>query len=643
MEQLVKAAIAGQQEAFEQLAETEKSKLLAKAYSYVGNKEDASDIVQETLLQAYKSIHQLKEAKYFSTWLFKILIRQCYAFLRQKKRTLVVQTELIQQQLTEHEQPVAYEFVHEALSSLRKDYQTVLVLFYFYDFPVREIASLLDKPINTVKMHLHRGRNQLKKQLEQQMNLPVTEKEVIYMLKEQLAQSALNFVSIPHDYQLFVEDYSNEQAKFIWATDELDNEIGVTLDQNGKLIELTRLPSTNGTLATTEQQQAIAEQFLTLQYAEALDYLSLSHVSQKEEEIRFLYEQYAGGSPLASYTTKITVSKYGEIIDFKYGGYTATPPAFPAQLADKGAILQQLHKAPWKLSLNYLMTDIYSVPKPGLYPVYESSIVYHSFNAITGQPAFEHDHEPETPEIFIPFPNAAAVEKRETIEDIIGVAEEMVKLREVEIDENTFVAVWRGMEWQAPKDKTMESLLLERMEDTVKAKVDKYSGKLKEFMWFKERKGEQNLSFEACRDIACTFVATYFGEYIPYLQLQIEKPSFNGVNCAFFTFPLHASQDLQIEGERFYVGVNRTTGFIDIFWSPRVDLAELQSFDASTIQPFEDVKSALQTVVPFLQWSKTYDENESDDVLEYRLGEIGTKQQVVGIDATTGELIISSI
>src|SRR5690606_21945267 len=268
------------------------------------------------------------------------------------------------------------------------------------------------------------------------------------------------------------------------------------------------------------------------------------------------------------------------------------PRAVPAQLAGEEAILQQLHKAPWKLSLKYLTTGIYSVPKLGVYPVYESPIVYHSFNAITGQPAFEH--EPEEPGTFIPFPNTEAVEKRAAIEDIIGVWEGLVKLREVEIDENTRVAVWREKDWQAPKDKTMESLFLERMEDTVKAKVDKHSGKLKEFMWFKERKGELDLSFEACRNIACTFIATYFDEYLPYLQLQIEKPSFNEVNCAFFTFPLHAAKDLQIEGERFYVGVNRTTGFIDIFWSPRMDLVELQSFEASAIQPFEEVKSALQ-------------------------------------------------
>ena len=81
------------------------------------------------------------------------------------------------------------------------------------------------------------------------------------MLKEQLAKLALNFVSIPDNYQLLVEDYSNEQATFMWSTDDLEEGIEVSLDPNGKLLDLTRPPSTTGTLVTTQQQQAIAEQF----------------------------------------------------------------------------------------------------------------------------------------------------------------------------------------------------------------------------------------------------------------------------------------------------------------------------------------------------------------------------------------------
>lgn len=642
MEQLVRAAIDGQQAAFEQLVEAEKSKLLAKAYSYVSNREDASDIVQETLLQAFKSMHQLKEPKYFSTWLFKILLRQCFAFLRQKKRTLVVETELIQQQLFEQEPSVNYEFVHEALSLLRKDYQNVLILFYFYDFKVQEIAYLLDKPINTIKMYLHRGRIQLKKQLEQRMNKSIKQKEVVHMLKEQLAKLALNFVSIPDNYQLLVEDYSNEQATFMWSTDELEEGIEVSLDPNGKLLDLTRPPSTTGKLVTTQQQQAIAEQFLTAQYTEALDYLTVSTIIEKEDETKFLYKQFVGGYPLESYYTKIIVSKYGEIIDFTYNGYTKAPPKIPTQLASKDRILQQVFKAPWTLSMKYLVSDNCSVPQSGLYPIYESPIVYQSFNAIDGKALFEEEVE-EDVSSFTKFPYVKPLEKQKTLENIIGVTDCMEKLREIEIDENTLGIVWRKKDWKAPKDKSMENFLLERIEDTVKAKVDKHSRNLKEFMWFKERTGELDLSFEACRDIACTFIATHFKQYVPYLQMQIKKSSFNEANRAFFTFPLHVAPGLQIEWEHFYVGVNKTTGFIDIFRSPSMDLELLYSYDSATIQPIENVIPALKKADAFLQWSRQYDENKNDEVLQYRLGLSETKQQIVGIDATTGQLIVSKL
>ncbi|WP_274308803.1 YcdB/YcdC domain-containing protein [Solibacillus daqui] len=461
------------------------------------------------------------------------------------------------------------------------------------------------------------------------------------MLQEQLAKKALNFVSIPDDYQLLVEDFSNEQAKFMWSADDLAKGIEVSLDQNGKLLDLTRPPSNTGTLVTPQQQQALAENFLMEQYEEAMDYLTLSTVIENEDETTFLYEQVVGGYPLASYYTKITVSKYGETIDFSYDGYTETPPKFPIQLADKEAILQHLHTANWTLTMKYLVSDYYSVPQSGLYPIYESPIVYQSFNAENGHPSFEHKQE--EPESFIPFPKVSAFEKRTTIEEIIGVSDSMIKLREFELDENTLVIVWREKDWRAPAEKTMENFLLERMEHTVKAKIDKHSRKLKEFMWFKERTGELDLSFEACRDIACAVIATYFEEYVPYLQLQIEKNAFNEANRAFFTFPLHVAPDLQIEGERFYIGINKTTGFVDILWSPRMDLALLQSYEAQTIQPLKDVMPALKEIDTFLQWSRQYDENKNDEVLQYKLGHAQTKQQIVGIDAITGQLIVSKL
>lgn len=75
MTDLVTKAMAGNAEPIEQLVLMHKPKLIASAFSYMKNYEEAQDIVQETFLNAFQSLHHLKEPKYFSTWLYKILIR----------------------------------------------------------------------------------------------------------------------------------------------------------------------------------------------------------------------------------------------------------------------------------------------------------------------------------------------------------------------------------------------------------------------------------------------------------------------------------------------------------------------------------------------------------------------------------------
>ncbi len=56
--------------------------------------------------------------------------------------------------------------LRKALSELREDYREVISLYYLDDIPVKEIAALLEKPENTIKSLLHRGRAELKEKLE---------------------------------------------------------------------------------------------------------------------------------------------------------------------------------------------------------------------------------------------------------------------------------------------------------------------------------------------------------------------------------------------------------------------------------------------------------------------------------------------
>ena len=145
---LVRRAMKHDEAAFEQLVLLHSEQLYRTAYLYVKNEHDALDVVQETVYKAFISIEQVKEPKHFVTWITKILIRNCY-------RVLEKQTPTDDEHL---------DLVH-ALSHLRKEYRDVLVLFYFHDIPMKEIASFIGITLNTVKTYLKRGREELKIQL----------------------------------------------------------------------------------------------------------------------------------------------------------------------------------------------------------------------------------------------------------------------------------------------------------------------------------------------------------------------------------------------------------------------------------------------------------------------------------------------
>lgn len=95
----VKKAIQGDLEALESLLFLEEKMLYYKALSYVDAKEDALDAIQETAYNVILLIHQLKKPEYFSTWLCRILIHECYKLLKQRKRMRKYQL-IIQKQLT---------------------------------------------------------------------------------------------------------------------------------------------------------------------------------------------------------------------------------------------------------------------------------------------------------------------------------------------------------------------------------------------------------------------------------------------------------------------------------------------------------------------------------------------------------------
>ncbi|QTD43280.1 sigma-70 family RNA polymerase sigma factor [Sporosarcina sp. Te-1] len=167
----------GDPASFEALLFKEEEMLFYKALSYVGNKEDALDAIQETACKAFLAIGQLRNPEYFSTWLFRILIRECYRLLNERNQMIPYEeSELLKRLDRKQEEEIDSFHLGEALSRLESAYQTSIILFYYHDLSIKDISEVMEKPIGTVKTYLRRARKKLKSELERsyQLNEKVT-------------------------------------------------------------------------------------------------------------------------------------------------------------------------------------------------------------------------------------------------------------------------------------------------------------------------------------------------------------------------------------------------------------------------------------------------------------------------------------
>ncbi len=123
---------------------------------------DCEDVVQNAILKAYLKRDSLREVKFFKTWLTRILINECYQFLRTKKQEVSYDDYMAQEPAEEKD----YTELYDAIRKLDKKHKLPIVLYYIEGYSVEEIAGTLKIPSGTVKSRLSKGRKLLKDLLE---------------------------------------------------------------------------------------------------------------------------------------------------------------------------------------------------------------------------------------------------------------------------------------------------------------------------------------------------------------------------------------------------------------------------------------------------------------------------------------------
>lgn len=135
------------------------------AFSYVKNVDDALDVVQESIYKAIATMDTLKNHGYLKTWFYKILVNTALDLLRKRKKLVVVEDEIILSCDTGTFNDCEDIDLQKALDNLPVQYRSVVVLRFFEDLKIEEVAAILDENVNTIKTRLYKALKMLRIQM----------------------------------------------------------------------------------------------------------------------------------------------------------------------------------------------------------------------------------------------------------------------------------------------------------------------------------------------------------------------------------------------------------------------------------------------------------------------------------------------
>ena len=167
---LVRGALDGRPDAFDDLARRYARPMFAICLSRVRDPATAEDMVQETFLRGYRNLTSLVEPSKFGSWLYGIAVRTCLDWLKSKKRTEVSYDALDNPALGARDAEPTDERADQlrtALATLPENLREVVVLRYFQKLAYRDIGRLLGIAPATVNLHLSKARLLLRQSLKE--------------------------------------------------------------------------------------------------------------------------------------------------------------------------------------------------------------------------------------------------------------------------------------------------------------------------------------------------------------------------------------------------------------------------------------------------------------------------------------------
>ena len=177
---LVERAMAGDHDAFSELARVSIGRLYVVARLILRDDKGAEDATQEALVAAWRRLDGLRDPDRFEAWLHRLLVNACYREARRSRRRGSIEIHVEPLAMPEASQVPDGDFdladrdqLERGFRRLDVDQRTVLVMHYYLGFSLDEAAEALGVPPGTVRSRLHRAINAMRAALEADARSPM--------------------------------------------------------------------------------------------------------------------------------------------------------------------------------------------------------------------------------------------------------------------------------------------------------------------------------------------------------------------------------------------------------------------------------------------------------------------------------------
>ncbi|MDU5105955.1 sigma-70 family RNA polymerase sigma factor [Clostridium sp.] len=151
---------------FEEYIKVNKEKLYKISYIYLKNKDDAMDVIHESIVKAYRKLDNIKDLSNIDKWFIRLLINTLIDYIRKNSKMILMEDKDMEVLINKSkEQEDGFSLLIE---NLNEELRLIIILKYFHGYKISEISEILTLKESQVKNKIHKALNLLRKEIEEE-------------------------------------------------------------------------------------------------------------------------------------------------------------------------------------------------------------------------------------------------------------------------------------------------------------------------------------------------------------------------------------------------------------------------------------------------------------------------------------------